>query len=73
MTGEGVERLQTSLFKVRENTEATGKITQSVHSILGKIATAITRCVSSPTTIRSVLTNNKRSDSAAENAGTANS
>ena len=43
MTGGKVERTQTSLVKVRESTEATGKITQSIQSTLEKIATVIIR------------------------------
>jgi hypothetical protein len=43
MTGERVERTQTSLVKIRESTKATGKITQSIQSTLEKIATVITR------------------------------
>ncbi|OCK74274.1 hypothetical protein K432DRAFT_430119 [Lepidopterella palustris CBS 459.81] len=42
VTGERVERTQTNLVKVRENTEATGRITQSIQSTLEKIATIIT-------------------------------
>ncbi|KAF2182465.1 hypothetical protein K469DRAFT_690916 [Zopfia rhizophila CBS 207.26] len=42
VTDEKVERTQTSLVKVRESTEATSKITQSIQSTLEKIAAAIT-------------------------------
>ena len=43
MTGERVERAQTSLVKICESTEATSKITQSIQLTLEKIATVITR------------------------------
>jgi hypothetical protein len=69
MTGERVERTQTSLVKVCESTEATSKITQSIQSTLEKIATVVIRQASSPIAFNSVLMSNKRCNSAAKNAG----
>ena len=72
MTGERVEGTQTSLIKVRDSTEATSKITQSIQSTLEKIAIVITRWASYPVAFSGVLKSNKRSNSAAKNAGRAN-